>query len=85
VRAAVTGTKDNRSGSPVLSDAAADGRRRRAAAPEWPAVRAARLIDGAGAPPLERPTVVVRRGRLSPARDDRAAVAAGLPAPAAPR
>jgi len=32
------------------------------APPEWQLIRASRLLDGTGAPPVERPTVVVRRG-----------------------
>lgn len=32
--------------------------------PEWLIVRASRLIDGTGAPPLANPTVAVRRGRI---------------------
>jgi imidazolonepropionase-like amidohydrolase len=33
-------------------------------APEWVVVRASRLIDGTGAPPLAHPTVVVHRGAI---------------------
>ncbi|HEV2440070.1 MAG TPA: amidohydrolase family protein [bacterium] len=32
--------------------------------PEWLIVRASRLIDGAGGPPIERPTVVIHRGMI---------------------
>lgn len=32
--------------------------------PEWLIVRASRLIDGTGAPPVERPTMVVHRGKI---------------------
>ena len=31
---------------------------------EWLIVRASRLIDGTGAPPIARPTVVIHRGRI---------------------
>ena len=33
-------------------------------APEWLVVRASRLLDGTGAPSIEHPTVVVRRGLI---------------------
>ena len=36
----------------------------KSAGPDWLIVRASRLIDGTGAPPIERPTVVIQGGMI---------------------